>query len=186
LKNRITYRNLPQLFLKARECLLLHFRPILNHYGLTEQQWRILRVLDERGQCEPWEICEMCQISSSSMAGVLARMEETGLVQRSRVSGDQRRVLVELGKRGDRLIDEIAPLIASLYENIERAYGKRLFNDLFRSLENFIEAADKPVPTVELPVAASSAASRKPAKKATIRGKPKASEAPKRPGKKRT
>ena len=57
LTPRITYRNLPQLFLKARESLMAHFRPILKHFGLTDQQWRILRALDEYSQLEPREIC---------------------------------------------------------------------------------------------------------------------------------
>jgi hypothetical protein len=39
----IRYPNMPQLLLKARDSLLQHFRPILNHFGVTEQQWRIMR-----------------------------------------------------------------------------------------------------------------------------------------------
>ena len=79
---RLAYRNLPHLFLKAREELLCHFRPIITHFGLTEQQWRILRTLDEKEQLEPREICELCHILSPSLTGVLARMETIGLVTR--------------------------------------------------------------------------------------------------------
>ncbi|GAB3552358.1 homoprotocatechuate degradation operon regulator HpaR [Noviherbaspirillum agri] len=150
MKNRIVYRNLPQLFLKARECLMSHFRPILNHYGLTEQQWRILRLLDEHGQLEPWELCEMCQMLSASMAGVLARMEELGLIHRARSTEDQRRVLVRLAEKGDQLISEIAPLIDLQYQYTEQAFGKQVFNDLFKALEQFIDANRKPVEHVEL------------------------------------
>ena len=77
MKHRIAYRNLPQLFLKARDSLMSHFRPILNHFGVTEQQWRILRLLDEHGQLEPRELCDLCQIFSSSMAGVLGSTTAT-------------------------------------------------------------------------------------------------------------
>lgn len=148
--HRIAYRNLPQLLLKARERLMSHFRPILNHFGLTEQQWRILRVLDEHGQLEPWEICDMCQILSPSMAGVLARMEETGLVHRARIPEDQRRVIVRLAPKGDQLLTEMAPLIDEQYQHIEEAFGKRVFDDMFKALEVFIEAEKKPAPQVEL------------------------------------
>lgn len=151
MKHRITHRNLPQLFLKARESLLSHFRPILNHYGVTEQQWRILRVLDEYGQLEPRELCELCQIVSASMAGVLARMEETGLVHRTRSAEDQRRVIVRLAAKGDQLIADIAPLIDAQYRQIEKVYGKRVFSDLFRVLEEFIDASDNHVEPVALP-----------------------------------
>ena len=44
---KIPYRNIPQLLLRAREELLCHFRPIINHFGLTEPQWRIIRALSD-------------------------------------------------------------------------------------------------------------------------------------------
>ncbi len=148
---RITHRNLPQLFLKARDALMAHFRPVLNHFGITEQQWRILRALDEHGQLEPRELCELCQILSPSMAGVLARMEELGLVERQRVAADARRVQVRLGAKGDRLIDEIAPLIQQQYRLMEEAWGKGVVDDLTDALEGFIAAQATEVPQVALP-----------------------------------
>lgn len=151
LKPRVSYRNLPQRFLKARECLMAHFRPILNHFGLTDQQWRILRLLDEHAQLEPREICHQCQIHSASMAGILARMEELALVQRNRVAGDQRRVVVSLAPKGDQLVREMAPLIDQQYQLIEAALGKDVFKDLFNALEAFIGAQSTSIPHVELP-----------------------------------
>lgn len=150
-KPRIRYRNLPQLFIKARDRLMSHFRPILNHFGLTDQQWRILRALDEHAQLEPHEICTQCQILSSSMTGVLARMEESGLVERNRVSSDQRRVLVRLAPKGDQLICLMAPMIDLQYQKIEQAFGQHVFNDLFKALEAFTDAQTAAVPTVALP-----------------------------------
>ncbi|TCS39640.1 MarR family transcriptional regulator [Paucimonas lemoignei] len=146
MQPRITSRNLPLLLLKARDRLMSNFRPTLNSFGVTEQQWRILRVLDEYGQLEPREICEMCQILSPSMAGVLARMEEVGLIKRNRVQEDQRRVMVRLAAKGDKLITEIAPLIDARYRELEEAFGKKAFDELFRVLESFIEA-DAQLPT---------------------------------------
>jgi len=151
LARRITHRNLPQQLLKARDALMSHFRPVLNHFGVTEQQWRILRALDEQGQLEPRELCELCQILSPSMAGVLARMEEIGLVRRERVAADARRVMVSLAPRGDALFDEIAPLIERQYRLMEKAWGKRVVDDLTHALEGFIAAQATPVPQVELP-----------------------------------
>ncbi len=134
-----------------------HFRPILNHFGLTDQQWRILRVLDEHTQLEPREICSLCQILSSSMAGVLARMEELALIERQRVVGDQRRVVVRLAPKGDQLVRQMAPLIDLQYQHIEQAFGKQIFDDLFTSLEAFVDAQGNPVLQVALPPTESAA-----------------------------
>jgi len=148
---RVSHRNLPQRFLKARESLMNHFRPILKHFGLTDQQWRILRLLDEYGQMEPHALCQQCQIHSASMAGMLARMEELQLVLRGPVEGDMRRVSVRLARKGEQLVSEIAPLIDLQYLLIEEALGKDVLESLFNSLEAFIAAQDNAVQQIELP-----------------------------------
>ena len=150
MKQIITYPNLPQRLLKARASLMWHFRPILNHFGITEQQWRILRTLDEYGQLEPREICNMCQFSSPSMAGMLARLEKFKLVERARVSGDQRRVIVYLSQKGIKLLSEIGPLIDLQYSYLEETCGKQVVAGLFTVLEEFIDLTKRPVKHVEL------------------------------------
>jgi homoprotocatechuate degradation regulator HpaR len=151
MKHIITYPNLPQRMLKARDGLMAHFRPILNHFGLTEQQWRILRALDEFEKLEPREICDMCQISSPSMAGILTRMENAGLIERDGIEGDQRRVIVHLSQKGTKLLGKIGPLIDLQYSYIEQACGKQIFVELFAVLDKFIELKDQPIKQVDLP-----------------------------------
>ncbi|MBV8911345.1 MAG: homoprotocatechuate degradation operon regulator HpaR, partial [Gammaproteobacteria bacterium] len=116
---RLRHRNLPLLLLQARERVIAHFRPILNAHGITEQQWRIVRVLLEVPSLEPREIGESCRISSPSLAGVLTRMEELGLVTRRRVPRDQRRVRVALTSRARALAARMAPLINATYRRME-------------------------------------------------------------------
>jgi len=120
---RLHRRNLPLLLLQARERVLSHFRPILNANGVTEQQWRIVRALYEHASLEPREIVELCRISSPSMAGVLARMEEMGLVVRRRLQRDQRRVQVSLTQRARVMAGRMAPQIDATYRRIEREIG---------------------------------------------------------------
>ncbi len=134
-----THENMPQLLLKARERMLRHFRPIITSVGLTEQQWRILRTLHERGQLEPRELCDVCQIQSSSMAGVLTRMEEKELITRSPVPGDLRRVWVSMTPRGQRIVHHIAPLIEAQYEHLKDALGHGLIGEIYERLNTLIE-----------------------------------------------
>ena len=120
---RLQHRNLPLLLLQARERVIAHFRPILNANGITEQQWRIVRVLLEVPAREPREIGELCRISSPSLAGVLARMEELGFVVRRRLEHDQRRVRVALTPRARTLAARMAPQIDATYRRIEGVLG---------------------------------------------------------------
>ena len=94
------HRNLPLLLLQAREGVIGRFRPILHEHGVTELQWRIVRALLEHGSLEPRQIGAICRISSPSLAGVLSRMDDLGLVARVRVTHDRGRG-VEIGRIGE-------------------------------------------------------------------------------------
>ena len=39
--------GLPLALVRARECVMAHFRHLLRRYNLTEPQWRVLKAMDE-------------------------------------------------------------------------------------------------------------------------------------------
>ena len=135
---RPRHRNLPLLLLQGRERVISHFRPILNAHGFTEQQWRIVRVLLEVPALEPREIGELCAISSPSMAGVLARMEQLDFVSRRRLEHDQRRVHVSLTPRARDLAARMAPQIEATYRRIERLVGSEFMERLTQTLDELL------------------------------------------------
>jgi homoprotocatechuate degradation regulator HpaR len=153
---RLHHRNLPLLLLQARERVLSHFRPLLNANGVTDQQWRIVRVLYEVPALEPREIVELCRISSPSMAGVLARMEELGLVVRRRLPHDQRRVRVSLTARARAMAARMAPQIDATYRRIEQTIGTEFCARLQQALDQLLgtleahapQQAERAAPTV--------------------------------------
>ena len=130
-----TRRNLPLLLLQGRDAVLARFRPILQAHGLTEQQWRIVRALLDSGPLEPRQIGRLCCISSPSLAGVLARMDELGLVQRERLTQDARRVLVSLSPASRALAASMAPQIEATYAELERQLGADFLARLLRMLD---------------------------------------------------
>lgn len=134
----ITHRNLPLLLLQAREHVISRFRPILNAHGITEQQWRIVRAILERGPMEPREIVTLCCISSPSLAGVLTRMEETGFVARERLLHDQRRVKVSLTAKSRALATRIAPKIEAAYADLEAKIGPEFSGQFYDALDRMI------------------------------------------------
>jgi len=143
---RLQHRNLPLLLLQAREHVISHFRPILNANGFTEQQWRIVRVLLEVGSLEPREIGERCRISSPSLAGVLARMQELGFVARRRLQHDKRRVRVSLTPRARALAARMAPEIDATYRRIEELLGSEFSARFQRMLDRLLATLEPRVP----------------------------------------
>ena len=143
LKGGFAHRNLPLLMLQARERVLAQFRPTLNAAGVTEQQWRVIRALLETGPLEQREVGALCGLSSPSLAVMLARMEELGLVERQRLDHDQRRVRVSVTPRARAIAARMAPKIEAAYADIERRLGKSFLLELHRQLDRLIiELAD--------------------------------------------
>ena len=132
------HRNLPLLLLQAREGVIAHFRPILHEHGLTEQQWRIIRALLELGPQEPRQLVDVCRLSSPSLAGVLARMDELGLVRRERLAEDQRRLRVSLTARSRALALRMKPQIEAVYGQIEAHIGRDFIDRFYATLDELI------------------------------------------------
>lgn len=135
----LKHRNLPLLLLQAREGVFSRFRPLLQEAGVTEQQWRVIRALLEQGPMEPRQIGSVCCLSSPSLAGILARMDELGLVLRERFSGDQRRVRVTVSAQGADLAKSLAPRIEAAYQELDALVGKTFARDLYRTLDLLLE-----------------------------------------------
>jgi len=130
------HRNLPLLLLHAREAAMAHFRPILKRFRLTDQQWRIMRVLSEAEEgLEPGQIAEACKIQKPSLTGILMRMAQMKLVDRDRSEVDQRRQRISLTAKGKALVDRMTPLIDRQYQRIEQKIGVQTLSDIYRSID---------------------------------------------------
>ena len=147
----IRHKQFPLELLQVRQQLLAHFQPLFNHFGVTEQQWRILRVLSERDGIEPKALCLVCQILSPSMVGILRRMEELSMVRREPLESDKRRMRIYLGEHGHKLLNELGPLVDEQYEYIEEAYGLHTIEALGKALDMLADVKHVDVKRVELP-----------------------------------
>jgi homoprotocatechuate degradation regulator HpaR len=134
-----THRNLPRLLLQAREAVMAHNRPRLREHGLSDQQWRVLRVLGEHGTVETGRVAREAYILGPSLTGVLARMERDGLVQRERDPEDQRRTVVEATAKGRRLVEKLSETVEAHYQWMERELGKQKLATLYSLLDELID-----------------------------------------------
>ena len=133
------HRNLPRLLLQARESLMAHTRPNLREQGLSDQQWRVLRVLGEHGTVETGRVAREAYILGPSLTGVLARMERDGLIRRERDAQDQRRTVVQATPKGLKMVERLSDSIASHYRWLEETLGKRKLAQLYELLDQLIE-----------------------------------------------
>jgi homoprotocatechuate degradation regulator HpaR len=134
-----THRNLPRLLLQAREAVMAHTRPSLREHDLSDQQWRVLRVLGEHGTVETGRVAREAFILGPSLTGVLARMERDGLVRRERDATDQRRTVVQATAKGLKLVARLSTTIETHYKWMEKSLGKQELAQLYGLLDKLIQ-----------------------------------------------
>ena len=117
-------RSLPMMLYRALDLIMPRFRAIFAQFGLTEQQWRVLRVLWQRDGLALLELADATLISPPSMVGVVDRLARSGLVERRRSQRDRRVVRVFLTIRGRGLEDEVTPLVDAAYADLQTAVGE--------------------------------------------------------------
>ncbi|GAA4335880.1 homoprotocatechuate degradation operon regulator HpaR [Variovorax defluvii] len=139
MSTAFVHRNLPRLLLQAREAVMAHTRPSLREHGLSDQQWRVLRVLGEHGLVETGRVAREAYILGPSLTGVLNRMERDGLIRRYRDPSDQRRTVVEATPRGMRMVESLSQSIEAHYAWMEKSLGKQKLAQLYTLLDQVIE-----------------------------------------------
>ena len=136
------HRNLPRLLLQAREAVMAHTRPSLREHALSDQQWRVLRVLgehaDEAEGVETGRVAREAYLLGPSLTGVLARMERDGLIQRARATHDQRRTVVQATQLGLARVATLSTTIEAHYQWMEQHLGKARLQALYELLDGVI------------------------------------------------
>lgn len=112
------------------------FRPSLNEHGLTEQQWRIIRILEQHGELEIYQLAELACILKPSMTGVLVRMEAAGMVHRRKAEQDQRRVLITLADKGKASFASMSQCMEANYQRLQDQLGEEKFQTLLGLLDD--------------------------------------------------
>ncbi|MGP9643755.1 MULTISPECIES: homoprotocatechuate degradation operon regulator HpaR [Halomonas] len=123
--------------LQARESAMDFFRPHLNHNNITEQQWRVIRILwqAEEQTLESYQLAELACILRPSLTGVLVRLEQNGLVSRWKPENDQRRLCVTLTPQGNELFDSMKGEMMRQYQKIQKRLGPEKYRTLMSLLD---------------------------------------------------
>ena len=133
-----TRRSLPIALMRSREKVMAPIRDMLRASGLTEQQWRVLRILSEFGPQDLTEIARQACLLMPSLSRIIRSLAQNGLVIRASDTKDRRRQTVVISPAGQHLIDDNlvqATQIAANYRNQLGAERYELLLDLLTELE---------------------------------------------------
>jgi DNA-binding MarR family transcriptional regulator len=74
--------------------------------GVSMTHMHVMWLLQHNGDLSMSHLAELLDVSFSNATGIIDRMEERGLVERTRVPDDRRVVLVRIAPRGIEALDE--------------------------------------------------------------------------------
>lgn len=124
--------------LQAREAAMTYFRPIVKSHNLTDQQWRIVRILADSPSMDFHELAFRSCILRPSLTGILTRMERDGLVLRLKPVNDQRKLYVMLTEQGQTLYARARSQVEEAYRKIEADFTPEKTQQLMLLLDDLI------------------------------------------------
>lgn len=130
--------SLPILLIIARETMLRELRPMLTESGLTEPQWRILRVLTDQGALSVQDVATAACLQATSVSRILQSMVERGLVLRRQDHTNRRRQVVTATAQGHALIARFAPVSRAVTDGFADRFGQERYAQLVALLDAFI------------------------------------------------
>lgn len=119
---------------------MAHFRPMLARHNVTEQQWRVIRVLGEESPLDASEVAARASILAPSLTRIIKALEDRKFIIRGKFEDDGRRVLLAIAPPGMALIDEVQPERRAIYTAIEQRFGEKRVEELLDLLEVLINS----------------------------------------------
>jgi homoprotocatechuate degradation regulator HpaR len=128
-----TTQALGMSMLRAREALVSAIRPVLRAHDLTDQQWRILRVLSADLTSTPTNLARRTVILLPSLSRIVMDLEIRGLVSRF-VPPSGGRAMMSITRKGRALVSTVYPKVLRKQKPIREGLGEENIRELLRLL----------------------------------------------------
>ena len=142
-------KSLPMMLHRTLDTIIPRYRTVFKQHNISEQQWRILRVLWEEDHCTTAQLSRKSLLPAPSMVGIIDRMIAKNLIIRERSEDDRRKVYVRLTPHGNRLQAQITPQIDKVHEHIVSQCESEAWQTMISTLQQVIESdttiQDKPI-----------------------------------------
>jgi DNA-binding MarR family transcriptional regulator len=109
-------------------------------FGVTSQQYTTLAALGEFPQLEQGALCDAVHLDRATMAQLLARLEEKGLLARTTAAHDKRRKHVALTARGRKTLAAMRPALDHIQDRILAPLPPAERSEFARMLKTLVDA----------------------------------------------
>lgn len=136
--------SLPIMLYRTLDAVMPKFRQIYHQFDLTEQQWRVMRILWEESELSSVELAKRALLMPPSLVGIIDRLEKKQLVERHHSVDDRRVVMVRATKASHALKEKVVPLVEDAFTSIEESVDPSDWRKMIETLQRVIESAEAP------------------------------------------
>lgn len=129
--------SLVGLLIGAREAMMTSIRPILHEAGVTQAQWRVLRILFEHGSCDSARVARHALLHPPSVSRIIKELDQRRLIVREQAPRGSRRSQLLLSEEGRRLVLETRVRMDPVYEFCAMRFGRKRLAALEKELAAF-------------------------------------------------
>ncbi|MFI5262427.1 MAG: MarR family winged helix-turn-helix transcriptional regulator [Candidatus Limnocylindrales bacterium] len=119
--------------------------------GVSMSHLHVMWMMQRHGELSMTRLADMLDVSLSNATGLVDRMEERGLIERSRVPGDRRVVRVGLSDHGRDLLAQVDLVRSDLTTTILRRLTATQLDRLLRTVADLRSAVQAAREAGELP-----------------------------------
>jgi len=118
-------------------------REMLAESGITEQQWRVLRVLVEYGPQDTTTLAQRACLLLPSLTRISRKMQDKGFITLSRDADDKRRQTITITQAGQRIVDQNRDRAAQIVDGFKKTLGASDYEKLLDLLSRLDPTDDK-------------------------------------------
>ena len=127
----------------AQNAVFTYFKRELHHLDVTPIQYASLKCLWEEDGQMPSQLAETLHLDSSTVTGIISRLQDKGLIIRSFNTGDRRKVIVHLTDEGRALEKPVSEIIERLNHELTDGISEADMEVFHRVIGTITENAEK-------------------------------------------
>lgn len=138
--------SLAGTLLAAREAVMAPIRPFLRQANVTEQQWRVLRVLDRVDALDASGIAKQALLYAPTVTRILRELVDRNLIVRRIDPNDGRRSVISISAQGRQLVQDTAIHTLPLLSAYVEAFGEQRLNDFIAEAQGLAKTLERFAP----------------------------------------
>jgi len=134
------FRDLPVKIHRTREAFTAQFKETFQLHDISDQQFRVLRILSRRDMLETGQLAQLSMLLGPSLSRIVKDLIAKGLVTRHNTSSDGRVYHHRLTAKARELVDSIIPEFDPLYEGLAERMTKDEVLQLNQLLDKLLKS----------------------------------------------